>query len=155
MSKREGFLRAAASAKHDDCLIWPFAVRASSGYGAHSLPLGARDVKLNVDSHVRACTLAHGERPTPEYEATHSCGHKLCCNGGHLRWATHAENMADAIAHGARKGGGRSRQRLFVEEVAMVRDSTDSLVELGRALKMEPAYLGHVRREARRLELAA
>ena len=146
MSKRAEFLAKAATARDGDgCMVWPFAVRASSGYGAHNLPAGGRR-KINVDAHVHACTLAHGERPSRDHQAAHSCGNKLCCNGEHLRWATRIENMADAKAHGTLKGGGRYRQRLHAPDVAAIRASRESLLALGRRFGMDPSYIGRVRR---------
>lgn len=146
MSKRAEFLAKATAARTEDgCLPWPFAVRASSGYGAHNLPTGTRR-KINIDAHVQACTMTHGPRPGPEYEAAHSCGNKLCCNGEHLRWATKAENMADAKAHGTLKGGGRYRQRLRASDVEVIRASSESLIALGRRFGMDPSYIGRVRR---------
>lgn len=146
MMNREAFLSQAAHAAHNMCVLWPYAVRKSSGYGAHNLPRPMG--KKNVDAHVRACSIAHGERPTAKHEVAHSCGEKLCCNGNHLRWATHGENMADAVAGGKLKGGGRYRQRLFAEEVNEIRTSSLSLVELGERFGVDPAYVGRVRRAA-------
>lgn len=38
--------------------------------------------------------------------ACHSCDNRLCCNPNHLRWATHAENMRDAVERGRLWGKG-------------------------------------------------
>lgn len=143
---RADFLDAAANADHDQCVEWPFAVRASSGYGAMNVGLGA--AKRNIDAHVYVCVLAHGDRPTAQHQAAHSCGRKLCCNGRHIRWATALENMADAVAHGTLRGGGRYRPRLGPSDVAAIKNSRLSLVALGRAFGMDPAYIGRVRRTA-------
>lgn len=145
-SKRTEFLQTAVSSDNSECVLWPFAVRASSGYGAHSISLGRRGLKRNVDAHVYVCEAAHGPRPTSTHQAAHSCGNKLCCNPKHLRWATPKENMADAIEHGGLRGGGRYRRRLTASDVAMIRSSPRSLLSLGRELGMDPAYVGKVRR---------
>lgn len=152
---RAAFLAAAAASTGADCVLCPFAVRASSGYGAHSLNLGRRDLKRNVDAHVHACTLAHGDRPTPDHQAAHSCGEKLCCNGSHLRWATRVENMRDAIRHGTLRGGGRGRVCVTPEQTAEIRASSESLVSIGRRLGIDPAYVGVIRRGARAMDRAA
>lgn len=69
----------------DDCRLWTGSVR-GSGYGS----LGG-----DGDAHVRACTLAHGERPSPSHYALHRCDQKLCINGRHLYWGTQRENLLD------------------------------------------------------------
>lgn len=38
-----------------------------------------------------------------------------CVNPHHLRWATHAENMADAISHGTTTRGRKSKQSRLTE----------------------------------------
>lgn len=141
---RAHFLQAAAASTSAACILWPYAVRKSSGYGAHS----TRDAgnQTHYDAHAYSCTLAHGPRPTPEHEAAHSCGDKLCVSGAHLRWATHQENMDDAKAHGTLRGGGRGRQKLFKAERTHIATSGKSLLQLADEYGMEPAYLGQVRR---------
>ena len=146
---REQFLAAAALSASDDCVLWPFAVRKSSGYGAHNLPTGKRNRKVNIDAHVRACILAHGDRPGQQSEVAHSCGQKLCCNGRHLRWSTRWENMQDAKAHGTLRGGGRYRQRLGPEDVASIQASSESLTVWSKRYGMAPSYMGVVRRAGR------
>lgn len=46
-----------------------------------------------------ATVLAHGARPNGA-EHLHSCDNPLCCNPAHLRWGSHAENMAEMAARG-------------------------------------------------------
>lgn len=77
----------------EDCLEWPFGIT-GSGYGA---------IYVNgstIGAYRQMCILAHGEPPTPEYEAAHSCGNAKCVNPNHLRWATKKENQADRLVHG-------------------------------------------------------
>jgi hypothetical protein len=87
----------------DECLIWPYA-KDSDGYGSIR----------NRGVHRVVCEEVNGERPTLKHEAAHSCGngHLACCAPSHLRWATHAENMADAIEHGTFIPYGRHRRHL-------------------------------------------
>ena len=126
--------------------MWPFAVRKSSGYGAHS-PL-VDGAKRNVDAHRYVCERAYGAAPTAQHQAAHSCGMKLCVNPRHLRWALPLDNMADAIAAGTLRGGGRYRQRLFAAQVEYIKGCGKSLIQLGVELGMEPAHIGRVRRRA-------
>lgn len=146
MMRHIDFIREAATVDHDDCIAWPFAVRQSSGYGAHSV--FAEGKSRNVDAHVHVCEMVHGPRPTRAHEAAHSCGHKLCCNGRHLRWATRLENMADAKSHGTLRGGGRHRQRFFKAEVAEICASNSSILDLARQFDTDASYISRLRREA-------
>ena len=41
-----------------------------------------------------------GPAPTPQHEVAHNDGNRDNNSAGNLRWATHAENMADMRAHG-------------------------------------------------------
>jgi len=92
------FLAEALSYTGDDCLNWPFN-RSQKGY-AQIWQDGRQTLAAR-----RVCLLAHGPPPTPEHEAAHSCGngHDGCIAPGHLRWATHAENIADKQLHKLRR----------------------------------------------------
>jgi hypothetical protein len=76
----------------DECLIYPFK-RYTNGYG------GTWVDGIETYAHRHMCKTKHGEPPTPEHEAAHRCGNgkRGCINPNHLRWATHAENMADTV----------------------------------------------------------
>lgn len=74
----------------DDCLPWPYA-RDTGGYGI---------LRIGGQRHVVSrwvCEATNGAPPEPTYEATHSCGngHLGCVTKRHLRWGTHAQNMAE------------------------------------------------------------
>lgn len=78
----------------DECLIYPF-TRNADGYG-----------KVRIDgtvigAHVYVLSRRSGPRPAG-LECCHSCGRGSagCVSFKHLRWDTHASNMADAVAHG-------------------------------------------------------
>jgi hypothetical protein len=124
-----------------ECILWPFAVRKSSGYGAHSTTGPQR----NIDAHRYVCTLAHGA-PGDGAEAAHRCGNKLCVNPNHLYWADHQTNMQDAKRHGTMRGGGRWRQRLFAPQIADICTSGQSLLALAEKYNSDASYIGRVRR---------
>lgn len=121
-------------------MIWPFAVRKSNGYAAHSVG------RKNIDAHRYVCTLANGE-PEVGLQAAHRCGNKLCVNPAHLYWGDALSNMADAKAHGTMLGGGRYRQRLFDKDIQDILASKESLISLGAHYGMDPSYIGKVRRQ--------
>lgn len=71
-----------------------------------------------------ACTLKHGEPPTPEHEAAHSCGngHFGCINWKHLRWATRGENQDDKVEHGTLlMGSNHGMSKLNEEQVIEIK----------------------------------
>lgn len=142
-SAREEFVSNALDADVDECIIWPFAVRKSSGYGAHSLRTNG--TKRNVDAHRYTCELVHGA-PFKGAEAAHRCGNKLCINPKHLYWATHTENMGDAREHESLKGGGRYRQRIFDNDIEAICRSSDSLLVLAARYGSDPSYIGRLKR---------
>lgn len=86
----------------DDCLIWPY-TRNRWGYGRIQ-----RNGKRS-EAHRTVCEEVKGPPTTPKHEAAHSCGngHLGCVTKGHLSWKTHAENMADMIAHRTQRRGER------------------------------------------------
>jgi hypothetical protein len=77
------------------CLIWPL-FRHANGRGV--VGLNGKTYR----AHRMMCQLAHGEPPTPEHQAAHSCGngHLGCANPKHLSWKTASENLMDCAAHG-------------------------------------------------------
>lgn len=145
-SKRRDFLLATLQSNIDECILWPFSVRKSSGYGAYS------EGRKNFDAHNFVCRKAHGE-PRKGQETAHSCGKKLCVNPKHVRWSTPLQNMEDAKQHQTLRGGGSYRQRLFADERAAIRTSKDSLVTLAGRYGMEPAYIGRIRRAVPQYDL--
>jgi hypothetical protein len=54
-------------------------------------------------AHRLAWTLKNGPIPAGMF-VLHNCDNKLCCNPGHLRVGTHADNMKDVVDRGRRKG---------------------------------------------------
>lgn len=92
------------------CLIWPFA-KQSSGHAQTSWN-GKR-----ASAHRVICEIVNGPPPTPNHEAAHSCGkgHLGCVTPAHLRWKTHAENMAEMVTHGTSVKGGKNWSALLTE----------------------------------------
>lgn len=94
----------------DDCLRWPFYYN-PNGYG---------DVPYNgkVTSANRAmCTIAHGNPPTPDHEAAHSCGNGKggCLNPRHLDWLTAKQNQGDRSGHQTDNRGLRAHANKLTE----------------------------------------
>lgn len=142
--KRTPFIADAIASNTEACILWPYAVRKSSGYGAYDER--REDKRYSVDVHRYVCRIAHGEPADPGHQAAHWCGNKLCINPKHLHWATPLENMQDAKEHGTLRGGGRYRQRFFDREIAEIVSSEESLISLAKRFNSEPAYIGRIRR---------
>lgn len=91
----EFFQTTVLSYEGDECLFWPYA-RNAKGYGM--MNSGGRQ---HIVGRL-VCTEIHGDPPTPEHEAAHSCGkgHLACVTKRHLSWKTSKGNSADQIIHG-------------------------------------------------------
>jgi hypothetical protein len=98
----------------DDCIQWPFS-RLPQGRGI----MGHAGKRWHASRLM--CTLAHGEPPTPEHQAAHSCGngHKACMNPKHLSWKTPSENRRDCKQHGTNSRGGA--RKLNPKQAAEIR----------------------------------
>jgi hypothetical protein len=94
MAKTDDFIALALAYDGNDCLLWPYA---KDNHGRAKICRGNRCIRV----HRLICTVAHGE-PKVKEEATHSCGngHLGCVAKRHLRWQTHAANMAEMVLHG-------------------------------------------------------
>ena len=128
------FVEDSARADHDDCIVWPFNTD-GRGYGAISF--NGKDTK----AHRVSCELAHGEPPSPDLDAAHSCGTRLCVNGRHLRWATRAENHADKIDHGTSYRGEKLWcSKLTETDVRQIAALTGQVkqADLARAFSVSP-----------------
>lgn len=97
----------------DGCLLWPYG-GTSSGYGLMTF-YGKQEYV-----HRAICEEANGPPPTPQHEASHSCGngHLGCVSRKHLSWKTPKENSADKIIHGTHNRGERSNFAKLTESQA-------------------------------------
>ncbi|WP_353621966.1 hypothetical protein [Labrenzia sp. THAF35] len=70
------------------------------------------------------CASVHGEPPTADHHAAHSCGNGKhgCCNPKHLQWKTPSENEQDKIDHGTSNRGERcASSKLTAGDVIWIR----------------------------------
>ena len=99
-----------------ECIPWPFPASYGGKYGRITIDGAA------VSVHRWMCQQIHGDPPTDQHEAAHSCGNSICCNPSHIRWATHAENLEDRIKHGTAPRGERAGNvRLTEDQVRTIR----------------------------------
>jgi hypothetical protein len=144
---RAAFLFAHVEHAGNDCLMWPFSCR--SGYG--SLDYKGK----NWHPHRLMCMLAHGEPPTPQHEAAHSCGrgHDRCVNPRHLSWKTRSENQRDRYIH--RRRPSQPVPKLTQEQAGQIRALSGKVpnADLARTFNVSRAtirkiILGEVWRKA-------
>jgi hypothetical protein len=108
------FIEEALKYDGDECILWPYGTK--NGYA-----------KIGGDSglaHRLVCKRAHGDPPTKEHDACHSCGNGQlgCVTKKHLRWGTHQENMADMLIHGTiPRGTERPNAKLNDENIREIR----------------------------------
>ena len=117
----EHFFAAALAHDSDDCLLWPYAQN-GNGYGQINRD-GAKYL-----THRLICAETNGPPPSPEFDAAHKCGNRLCLNPRHLRWATRIENMADCIEHGTTNRGPRhGNSKLTDDDVIAIRKMSGTM----------------------------
>lgn len=100
------FIESALMSKNDECLTWPFA---RDQTGRAIINRSSHHMRTQQVSRM-VCAMVHGDPPSPDHEAAHSCGngHLGCVNPRHIRWLTHADNMAEIPIHRAFGRGPRS-----------------------------------------------
>lgn len=111
------FLKALAADSPANCVIWPF-FKDRNGYGR----LGYQG--KGYWAHRLVCELAHGQAPSADHEAAHSCGHGKdgCVNPRHLAWATRTRNQLDRRIHGTKAHSGyRWHPKLTPVDVIQIR----------------------------------
>lgn len=111
------FLRSLISHEGDECVIWPLFRDPQNGYGRIGY-LGK-----HYWSHRLMCEMAKGPPPSPDHEASHSCGrgHEGCVHPKHLSWKTATENQRERRIHGTHGKGQGYRFKLTPEKVAEIR----------------------------------
>lgn len=114
------FIRGAIATKTDKCIIWPFAINVVDGYAYFGATV--ENSKKNRRVHTYICEIVHGNRPTPEHQAAHSCHTRICINPRHVSWKTPSRNMQDKKENRTAflNGNGR-RGKLTVVEVIKIR----------------------------------
>jgi hypothetical protein len=100
-------------------------------------------------THRAMCFVRHGEPPSPQHQAAHSCGkgHEGCFNPNHVRWATAVENADDKRVHGTlRRGEKASGVKLTEQDVRIIRllKDTRSLDELAEIFNVNRATIHQV-----------
>jgi hypothetical protein len=136
------WLHAHVNHEGDECLKWPFAFH-RDGRGQVTIDGQTRQ------AHRVMCKLAHGEPPTPDHEAAHTCGkgHEGCVNPRHLAWKTHTDNLADTLEHGTRVWGERHPFAILtLPQVLAIRGmaKAHSQAEVSRAFGLQPGHVGKI-----------
>ena len=123
------------------CVEWPYK-KNPRGYGR--VWCGGR----TRGAYAVVCEMAHGLAPSSKHEAAHNCGNAGCVNPHHIRWATHAENLADRVEHGTSNRGERQGQsKLTEQQVQQIRASRDAKTSaLARKFGVSGSAIRHVRR---------
>jgi NTP pyrophosphatase (non-canonical NTP hydrolase) len=109
------YMKWALTHETDKCIPWFFRSRTGPNLEYGSLPKGASPHGRRA--HRVMCHWKHGEPPTPEHHAAHTCGFSLCINPKHLRWASATENQGDKKEHGTNV----TAVKLDWERVAQIR----------------------------------
>jgi hypothetical protein len=113
------FIAMAVAYEGDECLLWPYGVNASNGYG--SLHVG----KKTWYAHRRVLWLVAGPPPQPGMYAAHKpvvCHNRLCVAPRHLRWDTPSGNLMDKVLDNTHMRGTRHHNaKLDVPKVRQIR----------------------------------
>ncbi len=125
-----------------ECIPWPFSTDSDGRARIHRDSFGSGSV-ANV-----LCRLVHGEPPTPDHEAAHSCGngHLGCSNPYHLSWKTHYDNMQDAVAHGTmNRGVTNHNARLTEADVLAIRQMSGPAKPIADRYGVSPRAIYSIR----------
>lgn len=135
----EDFIRQHVLATEDQCILWPYSTN-DKGYGLAVIGGKQRG------AHNWMCRLAHGEPFSIWRHAAHSCGNPRCINPNHLRWATHAENMADKEKQGTvARGENNGRTSLTEADVLDIRNAPAKLAPLMKKYSLSKHAVSRIR----------
>ena len=136
----EAFVRNAANATTDECIIWPFRC-SPSGYGV----LHLSGVDAPVRAHREVCRIAHGD-PAPGHVARHKCHNRACVNPQHLVWGTTKQNAQDCVEAGRiSRGVHRYNAVLNDDLVRAIRKAEGTQLEIGRRFGVKKSLVQKVR----------
>ncbi len=142
-SKTLEFITENATYSGDDCIEWPFHTNKVHGYGY----LGVGVARKMWRAHRLMCVIIHGEPPSPQHHAAHSCGNRKCISPRHLSWKTSSENMRDKRVHGTTPVNTWGRRgKLNHEQVAEIRDlqGKKSQLEIAADFGISPHQVGNI-----------
>jgi hypothetical protein len=95
------------------------------------------------------CISIHGEPPSLNYDAAHSCGkaHEGCVNPKHISWKTKSENQYDRIIHGTALFGFKNhRAKLSDADVSMILSlqGVHTQKEIARQFNVSRQHVGNI-----------
>lgn len=135
----EDFLRGLVGTQETGCIIWPYN-KDRKGYGSANVGGKQRG------AHNWMCRLAHGEPVSIWRHAAHSCDNPSCVNPNHLKWATHAENMADKERAGTvARGENNGRTPLTEQDVLAIREAPADLAALAKRYGITKDAISRIR----------
>ena len=132
----------------DECWEWPYTTD-SKGYGR------VWQEGRMVFVHRLVMELIGDPIPS-DMDARHLCGngHLGCWNPAHIGRGTHAENLADRVAHGTMPVGERHANSTVpssvVTQIRELNAAGESQVAIARRLGLRAQYVGKVVRNERR-----
>lgn len=137
-----GFLKAHVDTVSDACIDWPYSLN-PTGYGR------VKDGYVSRGAHRVMCRMAHGEPPTEEHHAAHSCHNRKCVNPRHLRWADANENVQDRVKAGrSARGENAGPFRLTEDQVRAIKSSDKPVSQLVDEYAVHKTTIYRIKRNA-------
>lgn len=140
---RIAFIKKAANYSGNECLLWPF------GRDQHGHATVFWKGKKRKAARV-VCELTNGRSTKSKPEAAHNCGngHLGCLTPKHLRWDTHAGNMADMVRHGTSNRGQKNpNSKLSEQDVKKIRELLDERLPqniIAKRFKVDPSSISNI-----------